>query len=75
MKIYIWNEPYQVSWGGSFLFIAAESEEQARLLAAIAPKCGYGYRASNDKPLGNIELGPPSRVIDVPGGECYWWSE
>lgn len=73
MKIFIWNDPYSVAYGGSFLFVAAETEEQARELARIAPITKFGF-----DPAGggfHLPLGNPTRVIDAPGGECYEWFE
>jgi len=74
MKIFIWNKPYGVPYGGSFLFIAAETEEQAREIAKTTPVISYGS-SPPDSMFGEITLGEPTRVIDCPGGECYEWSE
>ena len=34
MKMFFWNNPYKVTYGGSVLFAIAETEEAARKLAA-----------------------------------------
>lgn len=74
MNIFIWNNPYSVPYGGSFLFVAAQTEEDARKLAKSVPIVAYGF-GRPEKTFGSIELGEPTRVIEAPGGECYQWSE
>ncbi len=74
MKVFIWNEPYAVAYGGSFLFVVAETEEQARELAKTAPVFSNGF-SHQEEPLGAMTLGQPLRVIDAPYAECYTWSE
>ena len=75
MKIYIWNNPHDLKYGGSFLFVAAENEDQAREYARSAPRVPYGMSTWEDQPLGDCVLGSPTRVINTPGGECYEWEE
>lgn len=74
MKLFIWNDPYGVNYGGSILFVMAEDEASARELAKTCPTIKYGF----GKPDGFFctkPLGAPDRVIEQPGGECYEWSE
>lgn len=74
MKLYVWNEPYGVDYGGSCLYAIAPDECSARALAEIAGVARYGYEP-NGTPRGLRDLGPPSRVHDLPYAEIYEWSE
>lgn len=74
MKLFIWNDPYGVSYGGSCLYVVAETEEQARDIARSAKTSEYGSGADNHNHLPE-ELGPPTRVLDAPCAEVYEWSE
>lgn len=73
MKVFIWNNPYSVAYGGSFLFVVAGNEEQARNLAASAHVTHYGYPPRERN--GQTDLGEPDRVIEAPYAEIYEWSE
>lgn len=75
MKLFVWNNPYRVSYGGSLLYAVAESEEAAReMIARPTPRYAYGEYA--ETPLNFLpDLGPPTRVVDVPCAELYEWSE
>lgn len=73
MKLFIWNEPYKVEYGGACLYVIAETLEQARELALNAQLAYFGL-----KPLGTVgipDLGEPDRVLDAPYAECYEWYE
>lgn len=72
MKMYVWNEPYEVSYGSSICFAVAETVEQAREIAARAWLYHYGF--SKDKPPKEV-LGEPTRVYDLPCAEWHEWSE
>ncbi len=74
MKLYVWNDPYAVSYGGSILYVVAASEAAAKKLAATANTMNYGSyeRAGNDLPR---ELGEPDRILSLPCAEIYHWSE
>lgn len=73
MKLYFWDDPFPVEYGGSMLFVVAESEEQARELARTGKTYSYGVYPERTTP--NIELGKPDRVVDLPCAEWHWWSE
>lgn len=80
MKLYIWNEPYKVSYGGACIYVVASSLEEARELAKTAPIAYYGNPAGVGATLGvsrvaMTEIGEPSRVLDVPCAECFHWEE
>ncbi len=74
MKMYIWNNPWQPSYGGSCLYVMASSLTQARKLALESVDAGFGM-VGRDKPIKLDALGPPDRVIDKPYAECYHWCE
>jgi len=74
MKLYIWNDPYPVEYGGCFLFVIAPTLDAARKQAkkTIITRVGTPYQKRGI----NIELGEPDRIIDqFPYAECYEWSE
>ena len=76
MKIFIWNSPYSVPYGSSFLFVAAETEEEARKMARFVPITEFGLNPDADSgTLGLEPDGQADRIIELPGGECYQWSE
>lgn len=74
MRLYVWNDPYHVSYGGSILYVVAETEEQARELAVAAPVAAFGnIREEGQK--WDFKLGAADRVLDLPCAEIYEWSE
>jgi hypothetical protein len=75
MKLYVWNRPYSVSYGGSIVYAVAESEEAARALAAVAPINCYGFGAEPRVGRRLDISGPPTAVHDLPYAEIYEWSE
>lgn len=86
MRLYIWDDPYDVSYGSTLLFVVAESLEAARLLAKTTAKNGKNAWQhdkrdednpyAGERPVGvdvdNIE---PSRVVDLPYAEFAEWME
>lgn len=72
MNVYIWNNPYPVSYGSSCLFAIAESEEAARKM--VADKLEYGT-SSGMMDLANLKLGAPDIVSTLPAAYIYHWSE
>ena len=74
MKLYIWNNPHDVDYGGSCLYAIASDEEQARSLARIAGVSHYGMEPDGAS-AGLKDLGPPDRVHELPYAEIYEWSE
>lgn len=72
MKLYIWNEPYSVSWGSSLLFAVAESLEEAKKIAATAPGYRFGIHETGTQ---SAVLGEPTRVLDLPCAEWHEWQE
>lgn len=74
MKLYVWNNPYSVAYGGSCLYAIADGEDAAREIASSAFIREYGY-APTERQLGSVDLGPPDRVHDLPYAEVYQWAE
>lgn len=79
MKLFVWNDPLEVPWGGSILYAVAETVEQAREIAMKAPLAEYGL---DHEPLtegstweGRFVLGEPIRIIEAPYAEIYQWNE
>lgn len=76
MKLFIWNNPFKESYGGSFVFAVAKTEDEARRIATTADVMAYGEY--DEGPLSSrLEkpLGEPTRVLDLPCAEAYRWSE
>ena len=74
MKLFIWNEPYAVNYGGSCLYVLANDLEEARRLAMTAQDASFGTTRDETRAIdvSNVE---PTRVIDGPYAECYHWEE
>jgi hypothetical protein len=73
MKMYVWADPYEVRYGSSCCIAVAESLEQAKEVA----KSGKSYSSSVyelDSHL-QVELGEPTRIIDLPCAEWNKWEE
>ncbi len=76
MKLYVWCDPYNVSYGSSMVFAIAESEEDARIVAENGLVYKYcKYEQSNSYGAIAKRLGTPDRVVDVPCAEWHEWSE
>lgn len=71
MKLFIWDNPYSIPFGGTLFFAIAETVEEARKIAETAP----GYYFGNENDPQRPKLGEPSRVRDLPCGEFHSWSE
>ncbi len=74
MKLFVWNDVIGVSYGGSCLYVVAEDEEQARSIAATAKLSKYGHDPRENAGF-HKELGKPTRVIEAPCAEVYFWQE
>lgn len=73
MKLFIWNDPYHVSYGSSLLIVAAETVEQARKLAEQG-KC-YKYGLYDKGNPANVPAKDPDRIVECPVAEWHEWSE
>lgn len=76
MKLYLWCDPYKVSYGSSMVFAVAETLADAKEQAAngIAYKYGEYRQEWSPKDLA-AKLGEPLRVLDLPCSEWHEWSE
>lgn len=74
MKLYVWNDPYSIKWGGACIYAIAESEDQARELAKKSPVFVYG-EFGHGAPNNIKELGAPTRVCELPYAEAFEWEE
>jgi hypothetical protein len=73
MKLFVWADPYKIRYGSSALFAVAETEEQARALAINAPR--YAYVRFKKDSGAKAELGPPTRIVELPCAEWHEWEE
>lgn len=74
LRLYVWRNPYPVSWGSSIVYAVAASEEEARKSATTAPVSHYGGDPDPNEGRA-MTLGVPTRVVDLPYAEIYQWSE
>ncbi len=74
MKVFIWREPYRVSYGSSLAIAVAETVEEAREQLKSAGRSQYGHEPES---FGPIDVGSrePDRVLEAPVAEVYEWSE
>ncbi len=74
MKLYVWNNPYQVSYGGSCLYVLANDVEEARRLAMTAVDASFGDVHKSPVAV-DVSGKEPDRVIEAPYAECFHWEE
>lgn len=74
MKLFVWVDPYQVSYGSSLLFAVAETVEEAKELALSSRADAYSY-GQYARPNPGVALGEPERIVDLPCAEWHVWSE
>lgn len=74
MKLFIWNNPYVVTYGSSCLYVLAEDEAAARKVAAERViQARYGF--SSDDAMTLPDLGAPTRIVEGPYAEVFHWEE
>lgn len=69
MRLYVWANPYRVPFGSTMVFAIAETEEAARQQAKQG--VGYAYFEFGETAPMEMELGPPTRVVDLPCAEWH----
>lgn len=78
MKLYVWNKPYAVSYGGACLYVIAENLSAARRLAktkcADASYGGHDRKGMANRPV-DISKRPPTSIHKLPWAECFHWEE
>ncbi len=78
MKLYVWNDPYPINYGGCCLYVIARSLKEARRLAT--DKCndasygGYDRRSLKRTHV-DVNNKPPTSVHNLPYAEMYRWEE
>lgn len=81
MNLYIWHNPYSVSYGMSLCIVAAESLEEAKRKAAKGKRYRHGYdQKQPDHSWARWaaeKLGEPDRVLTGSDIKAEWheWSE
>lgn len=73
MKLFVWVDPYPVSYGSSLVFAVASDLEEARKVAKSGGAYAYGRHLQDHSP--GVELGEPDRVLPLPCAEWHEWSE
>ena len=74
MKLFIWEDPYDVHYGMSCYMAVADTVEQARAMAEAAS--GYELVERRRGRHGvKITLGEPTHIHDLPYAEWQEWSE
>ena len=73
MKLFVWVDPYEVEFGTSMLFAVAETLEEAKAEAMRGQAYAFGEFKQDRVPV--VELGAPTRVLDLPCAEWHEWSE
>jgi len=76
MKLFVWCDPYQVTYGSAMVFAVAATEATAKKQAAKGLAYKYGkYRQDGSMADLAGRLGKPDRVVDLPCAEWHEWSE
>jgi hypothetical protein len=75
VKLFVWRDPYTVSYGTAVLCVAANSLTEARKIAKTARVSHYGGNPHRDGNQLPDKLGPPTRVLSIPCAEIYEWEE
>ncbi|MCY1669494.1 hypothetical protein OVA07_00505 [Novosphingobium sp. SL115] len=75
MKLYIWNHPHNILYGGAIAYAVAESEDAARDEIRKAPVMLYGDQRQKLDVAGLHIDGPADRILDLPCAEIFQWEE
>lgn len=78
MKLFVWNDIYPVSYGGSVGYAVGSDEEDARACLRLNAKIAYYGDTPKERHAAmalNIDR-PADRVLEYPGAaEIYEWEE
>jgi hypothetical protein len=74
MKLFVWNDPYAVRYGGSIIYAVAETVEEARTAIKSARTSKFGL-LPGERGYFDIGTAEPTRVLDAPCAEIYEWKE
>lgn len=75
MKMYIWNNPYNLLNGGSIAYAVAADEDGARLQICEATIMAYGNVAKQLDLEGLHINRPADRILSIPCAEIYQWED
>jgi hypothetical protein len=83
MKLFVWNDPVCMGYGGCCAYVIAADVDQARALAVKAPTAYFGLAPSRGDGayfdcvrLKDADVArPPDRVLELPYAEIYAWQE
>lgn len=73
MKLFVWCDPYSVSYGSAMVFAVASDVDEARKIAASGECYSFGKYSDGTPP--SLVLGEPTRVVDLPCAEWHTWQE
>lgn len=74
MKMFIWNDPYQVNYGTSELVVVAEDLPAAIELAKKSIDGHWNHHAASDLSKESASR-PPDKTIELPCAVNFEWSE
>lgn len=74
MKLFVWNHPYRIPYGGSIAYAVAETEDEARERVRSARSQGFGEFPREGSMALDIDR-PPDRILSGPCAEIYEWEE
>ena len=72
MKMYVWANPYHVSYGSSLVVAIADSLPEARKEACKGMAYSFG---EFEQARPDVPLGKPTRIVNLPCAEWHEWSE
>lgn len=77
MKLYVWNSPFGVAYGGTVAYVVAANIAEAKDALRRARLSKYGYSVEDEPfdPFDGKAIPEPTRIIDGPAAEVYYWSE
>lgn len=76
MKLFIWADPYRVSYGSSMVFAVAANLTAAKKQAAKGIAYAYCKYPADWSPSDlAAKLGEPLRILDLPCAEWHEWRE
>lgn len=75
MKLYVWCDPYPVSYGTSMVFAVASNLKEARQIAAERSTSWSHAQFQQESGPNKIRLGKPDRVVELPCAEWHEWQE
>lgn len=73
MKLFVWENPYKVSYGHSMVFAIAPNLRAARRIALRAKTYSFGIETRKLPP--DIKLAKPTRIVSLPCAEWHKWEE